>query len=600
MWRSVLHSGVYCIALFAAAISPAQVPPTINMISPTNMARFPLVGSIPIFAEVSDPDGYVQVVQFFSGTNLIGASQEPPFSFVWNNPPEGHHRLSAVAMDNSGRRGFSQYVYVKVGTAPSAPSLVRGPYLQLGTPTNVIVRWRTDWPVDSKATYGAEPDSLDYTVSDSTLKAEHELRLTNLLSAIKYYYSIGISTQTFSDDEPYYFHTAPLGNQPTRIWIIGDSGTANQNAVNVRVDYEAFTGATPTDVWLMLGDNAYEEGTDDEYQRAVFEMYRRMLRQTVLWPTLGNHDTVFRGRSGEFPYIDMFTLPQNGEAGGLPSGTEKYYSFDYANIHFICLDSQTQSRKPGSAMLRWLEEDLAATAQDWIIAYWHHPPYTRGTYDSDVVRELVEMRSYAVPLLEQYGVDLVFAGHSHVYERSYLLNGHFGVADELAPEMILNSGYGRENNDGAFEKPAGGLGAGQGAVYIVCGCSGEGGATHEFSHPAMRVSSGGFGSVVLDVNGLRLDAKFLRVPGEVHDYFTIIKGTPSPGVRPALHVERATNLVQISWPTSLSPFTLQKTDNIGTEDEWSSVPELPFQFGRRNILRLPITATNEFFRLRAE
>ncbi len=78
------------------------------------------------------------------------------------------------------------------------------------------------------------------------------------------------------------------------------------------------------------------------------------------------------------PYYDMFTLPAAGEAGGIASGTEAYYSFDYANIHFICLDSYDVDRSVDGAMLTWLEYDLVATTADWIIAFWHHPPYTKA------------------------------------------------------------------------------------------------------------------------------------------------------------------------------------------------------------------------------
>ena len=92
----------------------------------------------------------------------------------------------------------------------------------------------------------------------------------------------------------------------------------------------------------MLGDNAYENGTDSEYQAAVFDMYPTMLRQSVLWPALGNHDTAQSANPpASLPYFAMFTLPTGAQAGGMASGTEKYYSFDYANIHFICLDSMT-------------------------------------------------------------------------------------------------------------------------------------------------------------------------------------------------------------------------------------------------------------------
>ncbi len=64
-------------------------------------------------------------------------------------------------------------------------------------------------------------------------------------------------------------------------------------------------------------------------------------------------------------------------------------------------------------MCNWLRADLAATAQEWIIAYWHHPPYTKGSHDSDAEGDLVEVRENIVPILEDFGVDLVLCGHSH-------------------------------------------------------------------------------------------------------------------------------------------------------------------------------------------
>ena len=84
--------------------------------------------------------------------------------------------------------------------------------------------------------------------------------------------------------------------KPTRVWVIGDSGTANANAAAVRTPTSSTPGPAPTDLWLMLGDNAYTTGTDAEYQAAVFDMYPRFLQQCVLWPTLGNHDALHAGR----------------------------------------------------------------------------------------------------------------------------------------------------------------------------------------------------------------------------------------------------------------------------------------------------------------
>ncbi len=270
----------------------------------------------------------------------------------------------------------------------------------------------------------------------------------------------------------------------------------------------------------MLGDNAYERGTDAEYQAAVFNMYPEMLRKSVLWPTLGNHDGASSNSGTQTgPYYESFTLPKKAEAGGIASGTEAYYSFDYGNIHFVVLDSFDSSRSPTGAMMKWLRSDLQATNQNWIIAYWHHPPYTKGTHDSDNGAAERDMRQNALPILETYGVDLVLAGHSHNYERSFLLNGHYGVSTTLTPDMILDAGDGRTSGTGAYKKASD-----RGAVYTVAGSSGKTGGG-SLDHPAMFISLSVLGSVALTVNGNRLDAKFIRSNGSVADEFSIQKGT---------------------------------------------------------------------------
>jgi hypothetical protein len=274
---------------------------------------------------------------------------------------------------------------------------------------------------------------------------------------------------------------------------------------------------THNDVWLMLGDNAYDFGRDEEYQSAVFDTYRSFLRDTLLWSTIGNHETY--ATAGEPPYFDIFTLPKNGEAGGLPSGTESYYSFDYANIHFVCLDSMRSSRRPGSPMLKWLADDLASTAQMWIIAFWHHPPYSKGSHNSDVEVELVEMRQNVLPILEDAGVDLVLSGHSHSYERSMLIDGHYGDSSTLTPEMIKDSGDGQEDGDGVYAKN---FAAHAGAVYVVSGTAGQvGGGTYD--HPVMFTSLPLLGSLILDVQAGLLTARFIGADSQVHDYFTLSK-----------------------------------------------------------------------------
>jgi len=426
-----------------------------------------------------------------------------------------------------------------------AALVTRGPYLQQGTTNSVVVRWRTDVPTDSLVRYGLTAGNLANVASDAAALTEHIVTISGLQIDAAYFYQIGSSTAWFPLDTNNFFSTAPpIGvAKQTRIWVIGDAGTGSSEQAAVRDGYTAYTGARHTDLWLMLGDNAYDSGLDTEYQTAVFNMYPTYLRNTMLFPTLGNHDAGSTGPTGQNPYFDMFTLPQNGEAGGLASGTEHYYSVDYANIHLVCLDSTGSDRGSNGPMCNWLAADLAATTQDWIIAYWHHPPYSKGSHDSDTESALIEMRENVLPILESYGIDLVLSGHSHAYERSFLLDGHYGLSTTLTPAMKIDGGDGRENGVGAYRKPAGTPGH-QGAVYTVAGSSGKvsGGS---LDHPAMFISLAVLGSLAIDVNGDRLDVVFLQTNGVAGDYFTILKAPP-PTNAPAA----PTNLIAIAVSSS--------------------------------------------------
>jgi hypothetical protein len=571
--------------------------PVATIVSPAGGTVFD-DGHVPIQVAASDYDGHITHVEFFAGTNFIGSDLSEPFEMTWLNAPPGRHSLTAVAVDNSTLRGHSAPVQIQVG-ADQMPRLLRGPYLQSGGSNTITLCWRTDWYVSSRVLYGTNPAALNLVAFDPEEWVNHALRINGLEPDTTYYYEVHAGTNGLLAAGPqFFFRTAPVTNRPVRIWAIGDSGTANTNAAHVRDGYTLATADRPADLWLMLGDNAYESGTDDEYQAAVFRMYTNQLPNTVLWPTLGNHDAASPGWEGEFPYLDIFTLPTSGECGGVSSGTEKYYSFDYANIHFVCLDSQSSSRLPGSPMLKWLEDDLAATSKDWIIAFWHHPPYSWGTHTSDAEFQLIEMREDVVPILERYGVDLTLCGHSHNYERSMFLNGHYGRSWELEPGMILDDAFGHEEVDRAYAKPAGGIGAGQGSVFVVCGCSGEGGPFQITRHPAMRVAMTSFGSMLIDVDGDRLDATFIGQAGEVRDQFTILKGENATGVRPPLEISRQGSKARLSWPTARPPFKLQEARAPG--QEWNDVPESPSLLGRRHFLQREMQGTNRVFRLRAD
>jgi hypothetical protein len=414
----------------------------------------------------------------------------------------------------------------------------RGTYLQKATPNSIVIKWRTDIATDSKIIYGTALNNLNQQAVDYDLETDHEIELTGLSPSTVYYYSIGTNTQTLqSAAANIYFKTNPTTGTtaPYRFWVIGDAGMGNNDQRSVRDGFAGYNNNQHLDGWIMLGDNAYGNGTNDGnqncYQVGVFQnMYETTLKNTVLWPAPGNHDYNNHIPFSASPaYYDIFTLPTNAEAGGIASGTEKYYSYNYGNIHFIVLDSYDESRAANGAMAQWLQSDLAADTMMWTIAYWHHPPYTKGSHDSDnpntLNGELVEMRQNFLPILEGAGVDLVLNGHSHCYERSYLLDSHYGYTTQLQASMILDSTSGSYPASCAYHKQTQENKAHKGAVYSVVGCSGKlSGTSSGWPHPVMyQATNTHLGSMLLEINGNQLDAKFILADSTVYDSFTIMK-----------------------------------------------------------------------------
>jgi hypothetical protein len=421
------------------------------------------------------------------------------------------------------------------------PRVVRGPYLQRGAPGAIVVRFSTSVPVAGRVRHGASPGSLDQIV-DGPVAEDHEIPLSGLSPGTLSYYSVGSTAATLAGgDAQHFFRTSPPvgAKTPKRIWVVGDSGDANQAVRDVLADYLAFTGTDETDAWLMLGDNAYDAGTKGEYDQAVFDVFQALLRNTVLWPTIGNHESgVSNAVAQTGPYFELFTLPTAAQSGGLASGTEAYYSFDHGNVHFLVLDSQGNSRLPQDPMLTWAAADLAQTQQDWVIAYWHHPPYSKGSHDSDNPADsggrLRDMRENALPILEAAGVDLVLTGHSHSYERSMLVDGHYDVSGTFNTAHQVDTGDGCVcagpcpecplGGNGPYVKPTQGPTSHEGTVYGVVGNSSLPGIVVLDPNWMMVRALSGWGAMAIDVAGSRLEAHFLERGGVVRDRFTILKG----------------------------------------------------------------------------
>ncbi|MFO1484957.1 MAG: metallophosphoesterase family protein [Verrucomicrobiaceae bacterium] len=413
--------------------------------------------------------------------------------------------------------------------------VTRGPYLQMNNHAAITLRWRTATATDSIVWTGSAPGALSVNVSDATVTTEHEVRLTGLQADTVYYYAIGSSSGQMSGNAAsYFFRTAPTPgtDKATRLWVLGDAGTANSSQQAVRDAYYNSALHQFNDLVLLLGDNAYNTGTDAEYQTALFDMYPTVLRQSPVWSCLGNHETA-QATSGSYsgvPYFDLFSFPTTAQCGGQASGTERYFSWDFGNVHFVSLDAQTTNATLRTDMLAWLDNDLAANTRRWTIAIWHHPPYTKGSHDSDTESQLIWARENLVPLMEAGGVDLVLCGHSHSYERSKFIDGFHATPTLADSGTVIDAGDGRETGGGVYGKD---YGPHLGAVFAVAGSSGQiSGGT--LNHPVMLTSLNMLGSMIIDITGNRLDARFISSTGTVADSFSIEKGpvvtvaTPTP------------------------------------------------------------------------
>jgi acid phosphatase type 7 len=420
--------------------------------------------------------------------------------------------------------------------------LIRGPYLQMATPTSMTVRWRTNVFDRSRVKYGLTSDNLNMQEDDSTLVNEHVVTLEGLKPSTKYYYTVGnLADTTLQGDADNYFYTFPEtgSEQMIRIAGFGDCGNNSINQRNVRDQVIRYLGDNYLNAWILIGDNAYSDGTDAEYQAKFFNVYKdNLLKNYPLYPVPGNHD--YRDLASSIPddqnriaYFQNFSLPTKGQAGGVPSDTESYYSFDIGNVHFLALDSYGPDHK-GTYMYdemgeqaEWVKKDLEANQnKTWKVAYFHHPPYTMGSHNSDTEPSLVKIRQNFIKILEGYGVDIVLCGHSHVFERTKLIKGYYGLENDYDPkkhELSSSSAlYDGSKNSSPYLKQSS---DNSGTVYVVSGSSGAlGGHKETYPHNAMFYSNNEIGgAVMIEVQGNRLDLKWVSSDGKIPDHFTMMK-----------------------------------------------------------------------------
>jgi predicted phosphodiesterase len=186
----------------------------------------------------------------------------------------------------------------------------------------------------------------------------------------------------------------PLEDKSTRFAVIGDSGTGDQQQYDVAKEMQAYQRAVGFDFVIMLGDNIYGGHQPPDFAQKFEIPYKPLLDAGVkFYASLGNHDD---------PNVERLYKPFNMNG-------ERYYTFKKGGVSFFALDSNYMDLK----QLAWLQPALETAPTRWKICFFHHPLYNDGkSHGPDV-----DLRSQLVPIFKRYGVNVVFSGHEHAYER---------------------------------------------------------------------------------------------------------------------------------------------------------------------------------------
>jgi len=197
--------------------------------------------------------------------------------------------------------------------------------------------------------------------------------------------------------------TAKTGGSPFSFAVFGDSGSGSKGQYHLAEIIESY----PLDLILHTGDLIYPDGETEDYQKKFFSPYEDILSSVPFYPVLGNHDV--RTENGA-PFLETFSLPDNGPER-LARG--RCYWFSYAGACFVGIDSTLEKKVLEQQVVPWLADVLNSSDRRWKFVFFHHPPFSSGSLRS----ESQAVAQVLVPVFEETGVDVVFCGHNHFYER---------------------------------------------------------------------------------------------------------------------------------------------------------------------------------------
>jgi 3',5'-cyclic AMP phosphodiesterase CpdA len=353
---------------------------------------------------------------------------------------------------------------------------------------------------------------------------------------------------------------------PHRFVVFGDGGA--DTPAQREVAYQTYQAGA--DFVLITGDLVYYKGSLSEYLHHFFPIYNSeraapasgapLLRQTMVLAAAGNHDLIERDLDrcpDGLAFYLLWSLPLNGPIGtpgaantsvlrGAPSRQRAFldaagrayprmanYAFDYGGTHWTVLDTNAYADWTDPALRAWLEHDLtseAARKADWRFVAFHQPPFHSAREHAEEQRSRV-----LVDLFEKAGVDIVFCGHIHNYERTYPLR--FSAARTADGKTFAVAPDGRVAGHFTFDTAYDGVSHTRpdGIIYVVSGGGGArlySGERHgdaaSWQEFTARFIANTHSLTVVDVTADRLTLRQVSAAGEELDRFDVTRGARVP------------------------------------------------------------------------
>lgn len=366
-----------------------------------------------------------------------GVQGDPP---AFDAVASGHARHATEEMDVSAHRdalvagtnvlaihlfGSSQPAYGLVLVPELCANFTRGPFLQNVGQESAGILWRTPVPATTVVEYGTTP-ALGRRLEDETLTTNHVATVTGLTPDTEWFYRVRSgsgASEAVSPITP--FRTLRTAGDLS-FAVFGDSGSGEMPQLQVA----SCLATAGVDLVLHTGDITYPTLNRGLVDTRCLSLYAGLMRRTPFFFTPGNHDLYAPDTLAT--YLETFLLPTNPV-----TGTRHFYSFDHGDAHLVSLFVPTLTPfagaepfvlQPGSTQMQWLTNDLAASTRPWRILFLHMPPFDSTGHQTDDfndngMADRLELREWLLPVAQRFGVQAIFSGHAHCFERFAPLEG---------------------------------------------------------------------------------------------------------------------------------------------------------------------------------